>query len=80
MEQMEGTILNIYIPKEYNNGQLIDVMYRTKITFKVETEMTIENIELDQDKDNVKLHIGDKVLITKQTINGIEYIDIEKME
>lgn len=81
MEQLIGTILDIYIPKEYNNNEeLIDIMDRTKITFKIETDYSIENIEVEQDNDNVTLHVGDKVLITKQKINDKEFIDIEKME
>ena len=45
MEQLIGTILDIYIPKEYNNNEeLIDIMDRTKITFKIETDYSIENI------------------------------------
>ena len=79
MEQLKGTILDIYIPKEYNNkNELIDIMDRNKITFKIKTDYSIENIELEQDEENVNLQVGNTVLITKQKIDGVEFIDIDK--
>lgn len=79
MEQLKGIILDIYIPKEYNNqNELIDIMDRNKITFKIKTDYSIENIELEQDEENVNLQVGNTVLITKQKIDGVEFIDIDK--
>ena len=80
MEKITGKILDITIPKEFINGQAVDVMYRTNIKFKVQTENGIEFVELPQDEDNIKILIGDEVLITKQTISGHDFTDIEKME
>ena len=79
MEQLKGIILDIYIPKEYNNkNELIDIMDRNKITFKIKTDYSIENIELEQDDENVNLQVGNTVLITKQKIDGVDFIDIDK--
>ena len=47
---------------------------------KINTENGTMFLELPQDEDNVKLLIGDKVLITKQTISNQNFVDIEKME
>lgn len=80
MEKITGKIIDITIPRQFINNQSVDVMYRTNIKFKINTENGTMFLELPQDEDNVKLLIGDKVLITKQTISNQDFVDIEKME
>jgi len=79
MKQYKAKILDIQIPRQFINNQLLDIIDRDKIQFKVMTQDGIENIELKQNEDNTKLHIDDEVLITKQTISNIDFIDIEKV-
>lgn len=77
MERIVGKIIEVYIPKQYKNGNLLDVMDRTNIGFKVKVGDEILAIEEEQDDINCKLLKGDTVLITKQVISGKEFIDIE---
>ena len=55
-------------------------MYNKRIGFKVQTAEGLKIIELEQDKDNVKLYKEDTVLITEQDISGESFIDIERLE
>lgn len=77
MERMIGKIIEVYIPEQYKNGNLIDVMDRTNIGFKVKVNDEIVVIEDEQDDINCRFLKGDTVLITKQVISGKEFIDIE---
>ena len=77
MKRMVGKIIEVYIPEQYRNGNLLDVMDRTNIGFKVKADDEILVIEEEQDDINCSLLKGDTVLITKQVISGKEFIDIE---
>ena len=77
MKQYKAKVLDIQIPKQYINDQLVDIIERDKILFKISSPEGIENIEVKQNKYNTRIHIDDEVLITKQTISNIEYTDIE---
>lgn len=35
---MIGEVIEVFIPEQYRNGKLLDIMDRTLIGFKVETE------------------------------------------
>ncbi len=80
MKQYKAKILDIQIPKQYIDDQVIDIIYRDKIQFKVLSDEGIETLDIKQDKYNTKLHIDDEVLITKQTISNKDFIDIEKVD
>ena len=38
MKRIKGKVIEVYIPEEYKNGNLLDVMDRTNIGFRVLTE------------------------------------------
>ena len=77
MEKLYGIVKEVYIPEEYKNGQLLDIMDRNVIGFKVLIDDSIQSFEFEQDEFNVEIMKDDEVVITKQVIDGIEYTDIE---
>ena len=77
MEQLIGKIIEVYIPEDDN---ISDIMYNTRIGFKIQTAEGLKIIEMEQDKDNVKLYKEDTILITEQDISGKHFIDIERLE
>lgn len=72
-----GKVKEVFIPNEYKNNQLIDVMNSNKIGFKVLIDN--EEIEIIEEQNGLNSNIlkDDLVKITKQIIDGKEYIDIE---
>ena len=77
MEKLYGIVKEVYIPEQYKNGQLLDIMDRNVIGFKVLIDDSIQSFEFEQDEFNVEIMKDDEVVITKQIIDGKEYIDIE---
>lgn len=77
---MVGRVLEVFIPEQYRNGELLDIMARTNIGFKVLCDGELEEIILEQDEFNTKIMKDDLVKITKQTIDGKNFTDIELME
>ena len=77
MKQLIGKIIEVYIPEDEN---ISDIMYNTRIGFKIQTAEGLKIIEMEQDKDNVKLYKEDTILITEQEISGKHFIDIERLE
>ena len=45
MKRIKGKVIEVYIPEEYKNGNLLDVMDRTNIGFRVLTEEGIKEVE-----------------------------------
>ena len=80
MEKLYGIVKKVYIPEEYKNGQLLDIMDRNVIGFKVLIDDDIQSFEFEQDEFNVEIMKDDEVVITKQVIDGIEYTDIEGVD
>ena len=80
MEKLYGIVKEVYIPKQYKNGQLLDIMDRNVIGFKVLIDNNIQSFEFEQDEFNVQIMKDDEVVITKQVIDGIEYTDIEGVD
>lgn len=81
MERLYGVVKEVYIPLEYNeNNNLLDVMDRNNIGFKIDVDGEVESYELEQDEFNCQILKNDYVMITKQTIDGTNFIDIEKVE
>ena len=78
MKKLIGKVIEVFIPKEYKNNMLIDEMASNKIGFKVEIDENIIEIIEEQDEFNTDIYKDDLVVITKQAINDIEFIDIEK--
>ena len=77
MDKLYGVVKEVYIPEQYKNGQLLDIMDRNVIGFKVLIDDNIQSFEFEQDEFNVQIMKDDEVVITKQVIDGIEYTDIE---
>lgn len=77
MKQLVGKIIEVYIPEDKTES---DIMYNTRIGFKVQTAEGLKIIELEQDNENVKLYKEDTILITEQEISGKNFIDIERLE
>ena len=80
MEKLYGIVKEVYIPEQYKNGNLLDVMDRNVIGFKVLIDDEIQEFQFEQDEFNVKIMKNDEVLIIKQVIDGKEYIDIEGVD
>lgn len=81
MERLYGIVKEVYIPLEYNeNNNLLDVMDRNNIGFKIDVDGEVESYEFEQDEFNCQIFKNDFVMITKQTIDGTNFVDIEKVE
>ena len=80
MKQELGKVIEVFIPKEYKNNKLIDVMDAKNIGFKVMTDNGIKEIIQKQNEFNSNIMKNDTVLITEQTISNNKFIDIELYE
>lgn len=80
MIQIIGKVTEVFIPEEYKNGNLLDVMDRTNIGFKVKTDNGIKEIITEADEFNARIMKDDIVMITEQTVSGKDFIDIELYE
>ncbi len=80
MNKITGKVIKVFIPNEYKNGNLLDVMDRTNIGFKVETSEGIKEIITEQNELNAKILKNDLVIIIEQTISGKDFVDIELYE
>ena len=75
-----GRVIEFFIPEQYKNGNLLDVMDRTNIGFKVATNNSMRDIIVEQNELNAKIMKNDLVTIIEQTISGKDFIDIELYE
>lgn len=75
-----GRVIEVFIPEQYKNGNLLDVMNRTNIGFKVATNNSMRDIIVEQNELNAKIMKNDLVTIIEQTISGKDFIDIELYE
>ena len=75
-----GRVIEVFIPEQYKNGNLLDVMDRTNIGFKVVTKNSMRDIIVEQNELNAKIMKNDLVTIIEQTISGKDFIDIELYE
>ncbi len=80
MNKITGKVIEVFIPKEYKDDNLLDVMDRTNIGFKVETSEGIKEIITEQNELNVIIMKNDLVTILEQTISGKDFVDIELYE
>ena len=80
MKQELGKVIEVFIPQEYKNNKLIDVMDIKNIGFKVMTDNGIKEIIQEQNEFNSNIMKNDTVLITVQTISNKKFIDIELCE
>ena len=80
MKKITGKVIEVFIPKQYKNGDLLDIMDRTNIGFKVMTDEGMKEIIEEADEYNSMIMKDDIVVITEQNISGKDYIDIELYE
>ena len=80
VNKITGKVIEVFIPKEYKDDNLLDVMDRTNIGFKVETSEGIKEIITEQNELNAKILKNDLVAILEQTISGKDFVDIELYE
>jgi len=66
--KMKGTVIEVYIPEEYKNNNLIDAMDRKNIGFKIKTEEGIKDMVFPQDEYNANIMKNDKVIIEDNDI------------
>ncbi len=76
MDKTIGRVLDVFIPKEYKDGKLLDIMDSTNIGFKIMTDNGLKKIILKQDYLNANIMKDDLIIITKQNISGKQFIDI----
>ncbi len=76
MNKITGKVIEIYIPKQYKNDNLLDIMDRTNITFKVMTDNGIKEIDVEQNEENSSIMKNDLVEIVEQTISDKKFGDI----
>ena len=75
-----GKVIEVFVPKQYKNRSLLDILDRTKIGFKVMTDNGIKEIIQEQNEFNEKIMKNDLVAIIKQTISDKDFVDIELYE
>lgn len=76
MNKIIGKVIDIYIPNQYKNNNLLDVMDRTNITFKIMTDSGLREITIEQNEENANIMKNDLVEIIEQTITGKDFVDI----
>lgn len=80
MNKTKGKVIDVFIPVQYKNGQLLDIMDRTLIGFKVLIDNELKEIITEQNEINAKIMKNDLVTIIEQTISGKKFIDIELID
>ena len=77
MTKKRGKVMEVYIPEQFKNGELLDVMDRTNIGFRVKTPDGLKDLILEANADNAQIMKNDEVLIIEQDISGKHFVDIE---
>lgn len=81
MKKTNGKVIEVYIPEQYKNENLIDIMDRAMIGFNVQKDDgTILSLEFEQDDENANIMKDDIVEIIEQEISGKKFIDISLYE
>ncbi|MBQ8681743.1 MAG: hypothetical protein IJ509_02405 [Bacilli bacterium] len=71
MKEFKGIVKEVFIPNEYKNNQLIDIMYATKIGFKIKLDNDEEiTIIKEQDEYNANILKDDEVTIIQEVVDG----------
>lgn len=65
VEQINGTIKNMYIPKIIKDGEEVGDAFIEKICFEIQTEKGMYKIFEDRYSKCASLFVGDKVIINK---------------
>jgi len=77
---MIGKVLEVFIPNEYKNGMLLDVLDSNKIGFKIMVDNRLIEVIQKQDDENVKIMRNDMVIVREQNVSGKHFIDISLVE
>lgn len=80
MKKTIGKVVEVWIPEQYQDEKLLDVMDRNQIAFRVITDQGEKEIVTDQNEWTSNIMKEDTVMITEQVISGQYYIDIELYE
>lgn len=80
MTKLIGKIIEVYIPEQYKNNNLLDVMDRTNLGFKIMTENGIRDVIVESNELNARIMKNDLVTIIEQKISGKDFVDIELYE
>ena len=80
MDKHIGRVMEIYIPEQHKDGNLLDVMDRTNIGFKVMTNDGVRDIIVEQNEENANIMKNDLVEIVEQNISGKDFVDINLYE
>ncbi len=76
MEVKRGFIKEVYIPVKEND----DIYSSNQIGFKIQIDNKVIKIEEEQNSYNTEILKNDEVNVIRQTIDGKEFIDIEKVD
>ena len=76
MNKAIGKVIDIYIPEQYKNNNLLDIMDRTNVTFKIMTNNGLKEVMVEQNEENAMIMKNDLVEIIEQTISGQNFVDI----
>ena len=77
MQKTIGKVVEISIPKQYKNNNLLDVMDRTNISFKIMTNNGLKEVITEQNEENSNIMKNDLVEIIEQNISGKYFVDIK---
>lgn len=75
-----GKVIKVFVPEQYKNGNLLDVMDRTNIGFKVMTDNGIREFIVEDNEFNARIMKNNLVTIIEQTISGKNFVDVELYE
>ena len=75
-----GKVIEVFVPEQYKNGNLLDVMDRTNIGFKVMTDNGIREFIVKDNEFNARIMKNNLVTIIEQTISGKNFVDVELYE
>ncbi len=76
MKKIIGKVIEVFIPKQYKNGLLLDEMDRTNLGFKVMCEDGLKEIIVEANDINSEIRKDDMVLIIEQDISKKHFVDI----
>lgn len=76
MKKIIGKVIEVFIPKQYKNGLLLDEMDRTNLGFKVMCEEGLKEIIVEANDINSEIRKDDMVLIIEQDISKKHFVDI----
>ena len=75
-----GKVIEVFMPEQYKDGKLLDVMDRTNIGFKILTDSGVREIIQEINALNAQIMKNDLVTIIEQIIAGENFVDVELCE